>query len=75
MARIPGGAVLLIVLAQTGCGYPPPREVRPGLYELNYCDEERKCFEAAEKVCPQGYRITKYGSLRPEQFVCESQMN
>lgn len=53
-----------------GCGYPPPQEIRPGVYELQYCDDEVKCFEAAKKVCPDGFRITKYGALRPEEFTC-----
>lgn len=62
---------LFALFVLSGCGYPPPREVRPGVYRLQFCQEERKCFQAAEKVCPNGYRVIKYGSLRPEEFVCQ----
>lgn len=66
--RLLAASALLFTLA--GCGYPPPREIRPGVYQLEHCMDEVKCFEAAEKTCPDGYRITKYGSVRPEEFVC-----
>ncbi len=61
----------LAALFLSSCGYPPPKEVRPGVYRLQFCKQEAKCFEAAEKVCPQGYRVIEYGSLRPEEFVCQ----
>lgn len=57
-------------MVTVGCGYPPPREVRPGLYELQFCEDEQKCFDAMKKTCPNGYRITKFGPLRPQEFSC-----
>lgn len=63
--------LVLLALLVCGCGYPRPAQIGPNTYRFSYCEPERKCFEAAEKVCPNGYRVTKYGSIRPEEFVCE----
>ena len=64
-------AFALCALWLVACGYPPPQEVRPGVYKLQFCQNESKCFEAAEKTCPGGYHVTSYGSLRPEEFTCQ----
>jgi hypothetical protein len=53
-----------------GSGTQPDPEV-PGQYILQYCAYEHDCFEAARDFCaPKGFQITKYGSIRPEKFVC-----
>lgn len=62
---------LTLAFLITGCGYPLPREVRPGVYQLNFCEEEIQCFEAAKKTCPNGFRVTKYESSRPLLIVCQ----
>ena len=71
MGRFGRCSGLLLGLMVVACGYPPPKEVRPGVYRLTYCDNEEKCFEAADKTCPNGYEVTQYGNLRPEQFICK----
>jgi hypothetical protein len=64
--------MFLLLGSAVGCGYPPPQEIRPGVYQLQFCEREEDCFEAAKKTCPNGFRITKYGGIRPEEFVCAS---
>lgn len=64
-----------IILASVlgGCGYQGAH-LKSGsdhVYELPYCNKEEDCFKAAEKTCPGGFRVTKYGNIRPEEFVCE----
>lgn len=61
----------LLTFLLVGCGYPPPREIRSGVYELTFCEKEPQCFAAAEKTCPDGYRVTRYESSRPAEIVCE----
>lgn len=68
-------ALIITILASVlgGCGYQGAR-LKDGsseVYELPYCKKEADCFKEAEKKCPNGYRITKYGNIRPEEFVCE----
>ena len=63
---------VLLVLALTGCGVAAqPVPGRPGVYRLHYCAHEVDCFKAAEKTCPGGYDITRYGNIRPEEFTCK----
>lgn len=62
----------LVIIFNISCGYPQPRMIDgTNEYELKYCDEEIQCFNAADKICPNGYIITKYGNIRPEKFKCK----
>lgn len=64
--------LFLLALFSFSCGYSSSvTKIGPNHYRLSYCDPERKCSEAAKKVCPKEYRVIKYGSIRPEEFVCE----
>lgn len=64
-------SILVLALFVTACGYQGARKVGPNTYQLAYCDREAQCFEAAKKTCPNGYVVTKYGSIRPEEFSCQ----
>lgn len=65
-------STFLFAFLLVSCGYPKPRYIKEtNEYELYYCEVEEKCFEAAEKTCPNGYIVTRYGSIRPEKFRCK----
>jgi len=53
------------------CASKPQRIGNTNEYKLAYCQKEIDCFKAAEKTCPNGYRITSY-RFRPEKFICEN---
>lgn len=64
--------LILISTLLISCGYPTPARVKgTNEYTFAYCDKEHQCFEAAKKVCPNGFTVTKYGNIRPERFVCD----
>ena len=63
---------VLLALFLVGCGKTgyQPIEGRPGHYRLHYCADEEACFKRAEKLCPNGYRVTRYGT-HPEAIACQ----
>lgn len=63
---------LLLAFILLSCGYPRPHQISDNEYELQYCQDERQCFKAAEHTCKDrgGYEITRYTN-HPERFVCK----
>lgn len=63
---------IIFMFLIVSCGYNGAVRIQgTNEYQLPYCNDEEDCFKAADKTCPNGYRITKYGSIRPEKFICK----